>query len=235
MQTHRVHRLGKAGILLALCPCMVGFAAPTAEAIPTPDVMVNVFTGMAQGLMVLAGALAALAVAFLRALRRPGALLRKIALPSLLLLLVGSVGYNYYQMRASEVDRSARLSRNLVRGSTQNGLSVQDVSLEVLPRSEQDQHPLGLTTEQVAELTDSRTGLLIDVRETEEFDAGTIAGTLHQRYPDLAADPAVLRDLDHAPVLLCYSGNRSGELARKFTEQGIECRFMIGGYEKWNV
>ncbi|MHC4512612.1 MAG: PEP/pyruvate-binding domain-containing protein, partial [Planctomycetota bacterium] len=34
-------------------------------------------------------------------------------------------------------------------------------------------------------------------------------------------------------VLLCFSGNRSSELVDEFRKEGIECRFLIGGYEKW--
>src|SRR5690606_30618846 len=72
---------------------------------------------------------------------------------------------------------------------------------------------------------------VIDVREPEEVEMGHIAGARHCRYPDL--DPKTLGRDGRDVVLICYSGNRSSELAERFAKVGVETRFVIGGYEKW--
>lgn len=223
--------------LAALSLLVFFFALPAAPAlaIPTPDVLVNVFTGLGQTLVVAGGALAGLVASVVRRRRAGGASSRSsVFAPAALAALAASLLFNAYQCREAEVERTNRLSRNLVRSSKQDGQIVLDVSLKEMPMSEQVKHPLGVTTDEVEELLREHPETFrLDVRETEEYVMGRIEGAVHMRFPDAMEDPSILAGRDRVPILFCYSGNRSGELAQEFARRGIDCRFMIGGYEKW--
>ncbi|MCB9891992.1 MAG: hypothetical protein H6833_10120 [Planctomycetes bacterium] len=226
--THSIPR-GVRNLLLPFA--VLVFLAPDAAAIPTPDVVVNVFSGVIQGAALLSAFLGSVALLGWRFLRNPWQSLHRHRFLLMATLLLGSLGFNLLQHRQSETARQERLQRNLVRTSVENGKQVRDVSLKTLSRSDQETHPLGLSTDEIADRV-ARGDVLIDVREDEEYDAGRIAGTRHVRYPDVMADPSIVGETE--AILLCYSGNRSGELAEKLTTKGLPCRFMIGGYEKWN-
>ena len=145
-----------------------------------------------------------------------------------------SVVCNVLQWNTAVNDRSVRLTRNLLRDSTEDGNRIRDVMLCVLPMSQQADHPAGLdATELLTLLNGDSPPRVIDVREIEEFQTGRIAGAINIRYPDLKSDPSQLKVGAHSPVLACFSGNRSSELVNHFVARGIDCRFLIGGYGKW--
>ena len=228
----KIHRLALGGTALLAW----GALGDRALAIPSPDVVVNVFTGMAQGLVAIGAACAGLGAALLRGIRRGDGTGRKLLGAGMIALLLISLSWNWVQFTAHAAEREGRLIRNLARRSTQNGQQVRDVSLKELPFTAQVAHPLGRSTEEVWAALDSESRpLLVDVRELEEYASGHIRHTLHVRYPDLQLDPAVIQEQGREVVLCCYSGNRSGELAESFHELGFSCRFMVGGYEKWNA
>jgi rhodanese-related sulfurtransferase/phosphohistidine swiveling domain-containing protein len=154
---------------------------------------------------------------------------------ALLLLVTVSVSFALYHFRVVDAN-NRRLHANLVRSSTEAGKKVGDASLKTLAYSDQEQHPLGVTTEQLAQWLAADHALnLVDVREDEEVEMGGIAGTWHRRYPDLQAQEKGLLVDDRETILLCESGNRSSELSHYFREQGIPTKFMVGGYEKWTA
>ncbi len=204
-------------------------------AIPSPDVLMNLFASAAQVLGLLA-----LCVGggwFSRRNHRPAGLAAPASrwpFAVVCVLLVGvSVAFLLYHLAAVDSE-NRRLRANLVRSSTEAGKQVGDVSLKTLSYSGQLQHPRGLSTEDLVRgLAESRPLNLIDVREPEEVEVGRIAGTWARRYPDLQADRSGLIVPGKETVLLCESGNRSSELSDFFAEQGIATKFLIGGYEKW--
>jgi len=159
--------------------------------------------------------------------------LGKVVVSLLGIILLGSLAANALQFTAAIDDKNRRLQTNLFRKSTENGKAVGDVSLKTLSFSEQKQHPQGITTDDLAKwLAADEPLTIIDVREDEEFESGSIAGANHIRYPDLLADPSLIAGNTNT-LFLCYSGNRSSELCTGFAAKGHECNFMVGGYEKW--
>lgn len=205
-------------------------------AIPSPDVLVNLFASAAQVLgLVALGVGGKVAVA--RKYGTSGGPATGSRWPFRLALtglcLVGA-GFLLYHLDVADRD-NRRLRTNLVRSSQEAGKKVGDTSLKTLAFSDQAQHPRGVTTEQLAGwLADGTVRLhLIDVREPEEVEMGRIRGAWPRRYPDLQADGSGLRVDGALTVLLCESGNRSSELCNWFTEQHQDTRFVVGGYEKW--
>ncbi|MGC9347092.1 MAG: rhodanese-like domain-containing protein [Anaerolineae bacterium] len=89
--------------------------------------------------------------------------------------------------------------------------------------------------EVVADLNEQGTITVVDVREDWEYAAGHIAeaqliplGTLKDRLEEIPADRPV--------VLVCRSGNRSGQAFRFLRQQGFEnVHNMTGGMLAWEA
>lgn len=226
--------------LTAVAGALALSVSTSAWAIPSPDLVINLSASVAQllGLVsVIFGGVAMRRKSSSGRRRRAGEGTPRIYFGVALVLLLGSVAGNAIQYSRSIDVRNERLQVNLVRKSVENGESVGDTSLKTLSFSDQLQHPQGVATETLAEWLDNDIPVnLIDVREAEEFEVGSIDGTTHLRYPDLLASSSLLPDSgaeNARTVLLCYSGNRSSELCEGLTAQGKSCNFMVGGYEKW--
>nr|MBX2885794.1 membrane protein insertase YidC [Granulosicoccus sp.] len=209
----------------------------TAHAIPSPDLVINLSASFAQllGLIsVLFGgvALSAKKGATAKKARRLQKTSKKFFIAAAAMLVV-SVSINLLQYTRSIDEKNSRLQTNLVRKSVENGQTVGDTNLRTLSFSEQKTHPLGITTDTLAEwLEGDEPFNIIDVREDEEIEAGYISGAQHIRYPDLLDNPDLI-DPSKNNLLLCYSGNRSSELCEELSLAGQSCNFMVGGYEKW--
>ncbi|MFP3115464.1 rhodanese-like domain-containing protein [Streptomyces sp. Iso 434] len=83
-------------------------------------------------------------------------------------------------------------------------------------------------------LLQSATAVLLDVRETEEWNAGHISGGRHLPLSRLAAGAKV----PGAPagsrlVLICRSGRRSQHAARLLLERGVDAVDVTGGMKAW--
>ncbi len=209
--------------------------AGPASAIPSPDVMVNLFASTAQVL----GVLSLLLGRWFVSRRQVGATstsrgsYRTAFWIAFSLCAASSVGWYLYSTKVRD-DRMARLQVNLNRDSREEGRKIVDVSLKELSFSDQLQRKDGVTTEELAKwVTSNEQHQIIDVRETEEREVGAIVNTRHVRFPDLLTEPEKYIDKSREVVLLCFNGNRSSELAEHFEGLGYDCRFMIGGYEKW--
>jgi rhodanese-related sulfurtransferase/membrane protein insertase Oxa1/YidC/SpoIIIJ/phosphohistidine swiveling domain-containing protein len=209
--------------------------APDALAIPSPDVVIGLFASVAQAL----GLLSVIAGGWLWKRRGSGGSERgtkawRIAcLASLGLLVLTAVGWGLFA--AAQADqRAQRLHTNLVRNSKEDGKKITDVSLKELAFSDQLQRGDGTATETLAFQIETGTQPpILDVRESEEYEMGMVQGAAHARFPDVLADPGRYLDRNKTTLLLCYNGNRSSEMVTALREMGYECRFMIGGYEKW--
>ncbi|HET6204225.1 MAG TPA: PEP/pyruvate-binding domain-containing protein [Planctomycetota bacterium] len=210
--------------------------AGPAWAIPSPDVVVNVFSNLAH--------LLALGGAYLggRALlqKKPDLGRRRAGNPRLLailgLALAGSVVANFLQYRAQSDAKARRLTLNLFRTSKQAGRTIKDENLKTLDFSEQIVHPFGLDDRDVAAIL-GRPGCppVVDVREDEEYAQAWLAGSSHARYPDMLAEPEKYLDPGVRTILFCWSGNRSAELVEALRPRGWDVVFVRGGYEKWRA
>ena len=208
---------------------------PDALAIPSPDVVIGLFASVAQAL----GLLSVIAGGWLWKRRKSGGSERgtkawRIAcLVSTSLLVLVAIGWGLYA--AAQADgRAQRLQTNLVRNSKEDGKKITDVTLKELAFSDQLKRTDGIDTDTLAlQLASGKLPPILDVRESEEYEMGMIHTAKHARFPDVLADPGRYLDRNTVTLLLCYNGNRSSEMATALREMGYECRFMIGGYEKW--
>lgn len=73
-------------------------------------------------------------------------------------------------------------------------------------------------------------GVLLDVREDEEWAAGHAGGAVH--VPMRRLTPPRLPEA--RPVyVICRSGNRSGQVVEILTAAGIDARNVVGGMIAW--
>ena len=219
-------------ILLAL-----GFQLVCASplwAIPSPDLVINFFASTAQLLGLATVVLGGLAASSRRRHGKTGRRGSPWAFRIVLALFLVSLAANLLQFSLNLDERNARLTTNLWRSSQEEGKPVGDVNLKSLSFSDQEKHPNGVSTDEIAKITENPDVYnLIDVREPEEAEMGMIRGAWHRRYPDLQADRTGLVKEGKETILLCESGNRSSELVGVFATEKIPCKFMVGGYEKW--
>jgi len=220
------------------------FANP-AFAIPSPELVIGSISSVSQlvalGAATLGGGAAAVGV---RASARAGNGNRsaKMALrvaAGLFVVFTLSVGLNIFQFVDQRQQDQVRLQATLTRPAVTSGTRILDRNLKVTSLAAQTEHGLGIsTTDAAALLAQVRKGersdvVFLDIRETSENEMGTLPGARHIRFPDLAQS-----DIDLAgkqAVLLCHNGNRSSETCEKFARLGIDCRFIVGGIEKWIV
>ncbi len=222
-------RWGLSSALLALTPSPLW-------AIPSPDLVVNFVASAAQVLGLLTVVAGSFAYSGAKHSRARGATSSNRRWPFRILttLLLVSVVANVLQYSSGMDSRNQRLQTNLWRSSTEAGKKVGDVNLKTLSISDQQKRPEAITTETLERWMSEKKPLnLIDVRESEEVEMGKIEGAWPRRYPDLLKDRTGLIVEGKETLLLCESGNRSGELCGKFLEEKLPCRFVIGGYEKW--
>jgi rifampicin phosphotransferase len=221
---------------------VVGLAGTgSAFAIPSPELVVGSFTSISQlfalGSALLGGGAAA---ATLR-MRSRGAQSRTIfavALGAFVLLAV-SAGLNVYQYVSYSADKQARLEATLTRPMPNLGGRSLDPTLKEVSYNDQLKHPRGISTEDAEKLLgETLRGAhpdvtFLDIRETAETEMGSLPNATPIRFPDLAS--AKLNLANKTAILFCHNGNRSYETCEALAAKGIDCRFIVGGLEKWLV
>jgi rifampicin phosphotransferase len=214
----------------------------TAWAIPSPELLIGSISSISQLLTLGAasfGGAAALGLGL--SARRAGnakSAQRMIKIAAgLLVVMLASLAVNVYQYQSSSKERQDRLEATLVRPSRDPGAPVADPNLKELNFSQQVRHPRGLGTQETQKLIDDVLAgrrndvVLLDVRESAEAEMGSLPNATIIRWPDIAKSNLDLKG--KIPVIFCHNGNRSHETCDALAAQGIDCRFMVGGLEKW--
>ena len=239
---NRTSVVSQIGASIAGAAVIVLMGTVPALAIPSPELVVGSFTSISQ-LIALVSAIAGggAAYATLRA-RRSGAGASRwplIVAGALLLVATASICLNIYQYADYKNERQALLEDTLLRPSrTPGGLPI-DPEVKELTYAQQQRHPLGMSTQEADDLLAAAARgerddlVFLDVREAAEHEMGTLPGVRTVRYPDVPA--ANLNFTGKKAVLFCHNGNRSHEVCEALKAQGIDCRFIVGGLEKWVV
>lgn len=74
---------------------------------------------------------------------------------------------------------------------------------------------------------------LIDVREDEEVESGKIPEARHIRMSEVPERLDEL-DKDQEHIIVCRSGNRSGQVAKFLQSEGYDAINMAGGMIAWD-
>jgi rhodanese-related sulfurtransferase len=81
-------------------------------------------------------------------------------------------------------------------------------------------------------------GLLVDVREDDEWAAGHAAGALHVPMSDFVArsGEVTAKAADGGPVyVVCRSGGRSAQVTQYLRQQGLDAVNVDGGMLDWEA
>ncbi len=228
-------------LCLGLVSAILISGLQTAAAIPSPELIVGSLVSLSQLLALASAVLGGGAVyATARARRqgsRVGARAFQLVGVGMFLLLCGSIGFNIYQSVDRSNERQARLEETLMRPSRLPGALRGDPEIREITYAQQLRHPNGISTADAEALLKAKqTGarndvVFIDVRERAEREAGSIPGTTFIRFPDFAA---LGMNLDgKRAVLFDSNGDRSHEICEALKRQSIDCRFFVGGIQKW--
>lgn len=211
--------------------------ASQAWAIPSPELVLGSVSSISQILAVVAagvtgfGALIAARLGF-RSRPSAGRYPMRLVL-GLAALAVGLALANHWQWQSHRSSELQRLQATLVRPAQFEGSVIKDADLKETSFSDQQTHAQGLTTEAAATLLAEGEVRFFDIRETAENAMGTLPGATHMRFPDFRQSlPVAAGD---QVVLFCHNGNRSSETCADLAKLGIDCRFIVGGIEKWIV
>lgn len=152
-------------------------------------------------------------------------------------VLAVSLVANYYQYSTYRAERQTRLEAAIQRPTPVSDGHTLDADLKEASYGEQLKSPRGISTDEMQHLLDAtqhgldRNDVLVDVRETAETHTGTFPNATPIRFPDFLRSPHQFAG--KTVVLYCDNGNRSYETCQKLAALGIDCRFMIGGLQKW--
>ncbi|EGX60672.1 MULTISPECIES: rhodanese-like domain-containing protein [Streptomyces] len=82
--------------------------------------------------------------------------------------------------------------------------------------------------------TSDGSAVLLDVRETPEWNAGHAPGALHLPLSRLAAGASLPAAVQGRPVVtICRSGHRSQQAAKLLAGRGVQATDVTGGMTAW--
>ena len=90
-------------------------------------------------------------------------------------------------------------------------------------------------TLEATRLINSSNAVLVDLRETQEFEGGRLPRAVHIPLSQLESRSGELAKLKDRPVVAyCMSGNRSGSAAKVLERAGFKDVYQLrGGYRAW--
>ena len=228
-----VSYVGTASVFLFL------FSSTSSYAIPSPDLVVGSLSSISQLIAIVSAMIGGgAAVAGMRATAngRANRIVRLIAAGAALFLGLSLAG-NYYQYSTQRSERQARLESAITRPTETSDGHTLDPNLKEASYDEQIRSSRGISTDDVERLLkDKERGLssnevLIDVRENAETATGSLPNATAIRFPDFKN--AHMDLTGKTAILFCDNGNRSYQTCQELSALGIDCRFMVGGLEKW--
>ena len=215
---------------------LAGLAVP-ALAIPSPELVIGSLSSVSQVVALVTAMLGGGAAVAARTGWQRSSRVMLWSLLGFAALAIVSIGFNAYQWQDARNERSARLQATLLRPSRLPGQPTPDPTLKELSFSQQAGHPLGITTQEAARLLETARNasdvVILDIRETAETEMGAPPGSIAVRGPDLPMSHIDLKG--KTTLMVCHNGNRSSENCIALAAKGIDCRFIIGGLEKWVV
>ena len=123
---------------------------------------------------------------------------------------------------------------NLVKFITEHiflvGLAAVSGAMLVWPAIRRGAGGPSISTLQATLLINQQNALVLDVRDTAEYEKGHLLNARHLAMGELAARSAEIEKYKARPVIVvCESGNRSDKAAAALRKQGFGQAFSLGG------
>ena len=91
----------------------------------------------------------------------------------------------------------------------------------------------GISPAKTVQMTNSKTATIIDVRSSEQYQAGTIANAMNIPYEQLKSRAATLPK-DKVLIVVDQDGRRAATAASQLKKEGIkEVHYLSGGIVSW--
>ena len=91
----------------------------------------------------------------------------------------------------------------------------------------------GISPAKVVQMTNNKTAVIIDVRPSEQYQAGTIANAMNIPFEQLKSRAATLPK-DKALIVVDQDGRRAASAAGQLKKEGIEeVHYLNGGIVAW--
>ena len=78
-------------------------------------------------------------------------------------------------------------------------------------------------------------GLLLDVREIDEWEAGHAPAATHIPMSEFVARKEELGTPEGPVYVICRAGSRSAQVATYLTQNGVEAVNVVGGMQAWEA
>ena len=212
----------------------------TSQAIPPPDLIINIGSQVAQIfalLVVLFSAAAGVIGQYFKiifAKMKSRKLL--VGLTALTILVVSLVAAFYIEQRRIELAEAkfaAEVSNMIQVGIMENDVIADPDEDQVSNFFETNQGlALAVSNEEFLVLQSSRP-FVLDAREDEEFEIGYYPGSSHIRFADVLAGAWKQLPTDRVVYIFCWSGIRGSEVASFLREKGVVARYFEDGAKGW--
>jgi rhodanese-related sulfurtransferase len=222
---------------------IVGFALAfpaTTQAIPPPDLIVNIGSQVGQIfalLVVLFTAAAGVIAQYFKIIfAKMKAKKLAVGVVAIAIIIVSLVATYYL-----EADRVATVQGDFeqeVTESIQTGIEINDALPDPAPQEissffeDQQNLPLAIVNAEFAALENSAPYVL-DAREDEEYEIGYYPGSVHIRLADILAGSWRQLPTDRVVYVFCWSGIRGNEVASFLRSKGIVARYFEEGSKGW--
>jgi rhodanese-related sulfurtransferase len=213
--------------------------------IPSPELVGGSFTSISQ-LVALGSALLGRGAAMMgwracakrRANSGGSGLAISLTFSTIAVLTVTAGGFFYLYMDQRAQARE-RLEGALLRPMPDADGKSLDPNLKEASHGDRQHSPRGISTEDLEKLLEAKSRgehsgfALLNIREKAETEIGSLPNATPIRFPDLSSSKLGLAG--KTAILFCHNSNRSYETCQALAAMGIDCRFKVGGLEKWLV
>ncbi len=94
-----------------------------------------------------------------------------------------------------------------------------------------------VSPQQLSDLVNKQDGIVVDLRDANEFRLGHIVGAINIPFRDLEKRSAELNEQKNKPVIVvCKIGQNAGSASKQLKAQGFETVFKLaGGISEWSA
>ncbi len=225
--------------LLLLVGCFIVIPSTT-QAIPPPDLIINIGSQVGQIfalLVVLFTAVAGVIAQYFKIIfikiKAKKLLVGVSAFLIVAISLVAAVYVERVRVAKEEADFNEEVTATI-----QEGIDANDAVADPTPEEQSTffevniDLPLAISNEEFSALENS-SPYILDAREDEEFEIGFYPGSHHLRFADVLAGSWTALPTDRVVYVMCWSGIRGSEAAKFLREKGIVARYLEDGAKGW--
>lgn len=216
------------------------FVPTSAQAIPPPDLIINIGSQVAQIfalLVVLFSAAAGMLAQYFKIIflkvKAKKLLVGLSAVVIVAISLVVAVYIEQGRIEEAQKDFAAEVTSTIQTGIEEN-TPTENKTAEVQSTFFVDHQdfPNSISNIDFTALENSHP-FILDARENEEYDLGHYPGSTHLRFADVLAGLWTQLPTDRVVYVFCWSGIRGSEVTKFLRDHGVVARYLEDGAKGW--